>query len=219
MRLNVNTFLAFIAVLVSAFFRPAVADELQLNSYVEKANIAIPYYGAKLYGKRDVKLFSIGSNENWLVHQSRYGGDGEHTPNILMIFEAGEHGVNKLFQYNISDVTFNLKDGLLSHIDGQHIETLCDVCDGWEVSENQDIFKIPIRIQVPSLRIEVLLDEAAKQELISRLSRQVRHNVKEQFSYGNKYYAEFAQTTERAILNLVNTHNPSFKRDALKRAP
>ena len=193
----------FYLVSLCCLVHPAYATEASIQTYLGRADISIPYYGKKLYGKREVKLFRVGRQESWLIHQSRYGGDGESTPNILMIFDVSEQGVNKLFQYNMSNVRFHKTGEFLSGIEGEHITTLCDVCDGWEVAPPRDIFKIPILINVPSLRIEVLLNGAEKDSLISRLKEQVENNIKEQSGYGNKQYPAYAREIQSSILNLI----------------
>lgn len=111
-----------------------------IEELLKKANRAIPYYGEEYYGSPKAQIVKISKDTNWLIHQARYGGDGEHSENILMIFELYEHpserimkrsnNVNKIFQYSISNVKFTFSGEYLSKISGEIIETLCDVCDG-----------------------------------------------------------------------------------------
>lgn len=98
-----------------------------------------------------------------------------------------------------------------SYVDGLHIATLCNVCDGWEVSDQQDIFKIPIRIPIPSLRIEVLMKGKSKHRLANRLSHQVAEDIKEQTAEGNRTYAEHAKGVEHSLLDLIGVHTHTYE--------
>jgi hypothetical protein len=54
------------------------------------------------------------------------------------------------------------------------------VCDGWEVSEPEDIFFIPIIIDVESLTVKSTLSEKEKKNLLARLEQQLNKDIAEQ---------------------------------------
>ena len=196
----------------------------QIDRLIEKANLAIPYYGDMFYGKPKAQIYKISQSSKWLITQARYGGDGEHTENILMIFELYEHpservmrrsnNVNKIFQYSISNVEFSLSDGFLSKVSGEVIETLCDVCDGWEASSPGDVFRIPVEIHIPSLAIQPTLTCSQSKTLMNKLNNQVKANIKEQLGYGNKTYPEYANEVKNRINSLLITYNKANSADA-----
>lgn len=190
------------------------ADDLA--KALDKANLSIPYYGDMFFGEPKDQIFNVSEDTRWLIHQARYGGDGEHTENILMIFELYDHpservrkrsnNVNKIFQYSISNVTFSYSGKYLSKISGDVIYTLCDVCDGWEASSPEDIFRVPISIHIPSLKIETTLPKAEAEKLLIKLNKQAASNIEEQLGYGNKTYPDYAREVVHRISSL-------FKKD------
>jgi len=214
-----------IALLLSANFAYAAND---IEKVLEKANLAIPYFGDMFYGEPQAQIFKISKDTSWLIHQARYGGDGEHTENILMIFELYDHpserimkrsnNVNKIFQYSISNVKFSLTGEYLSKIKGEVIETLCDVCDGWEVSSPDDIFRIPIEIHLPSLTIRSTLSSSETRELLNKLNKQASANIKEQLGYGKKAYPEYAKEIVDRINALLISYNKANSADAKNHA-
>jgi hypothetical protein len=218
-------YLLIVALFLSANFAYA-ADNME--NVLEQANRAIPYYGETFFGKPKAQIVKISKNANWLIHQARYGGDGEHSENILMIFDLYEHpserimkrsnNVNKIFQYPISNVKFTFSGEYLSKISGEIIETLCDVCDGWEVSSPGDIFQIPIEIYIPSLIIKPTLSRAEAKELLSKLDKQATANIKEKLGYGNKTYPDYVKEVVDRISGLFISYNKANSADAKSRA-
>jgi len=189
----------------------------KLKEVLEKANLAVPYYGTEFYGEPKAQIFKISPNTKWFIHQARYGGDGEHSENILMVFELYKHpserimkrspSINKIFQYSLSNVSFDFDGEYLTKINGEIIETLCHVCDGWEVSRPEDIFKIPITIFVPSLIIQPTLSKPESKELLERLERQSAANIKEQLGYGRKNYPIYANGVVKRVNDLFISYN------------
>jgi hypothetical protein len=91
----------------------------------------------------------------------------------------------------------------LKYIKGKYVATLCDVCDGWEVSEPADIFFIPIVIDVESLTVKSTLSEKEKRSLLTRLDQQGNKNIAEQLSYGNSKYPAYVSTVKKQIKDLL----------------
>lgn len=209
-----------IAFLLSTNYAYA-ADKIE--KVLEKANRAIPYYGETFYGEPKAQILKISKNTSWLIHQARYGGDGEHSENILMIFELYEHpskrimkrsdNVNKIFQYSISNVKFTFSGEYLSKISGEIIETLCDICDGWEVSSSGDIFHIPIEINIPSLIIQPTLSRSEAKKLLIKLDKQATANIKEQLGYGHKAYPEYVKEIVNRITALFISYSKANAAD------
>jgi len=206
----------YISILLLLTTSYVYADE-KLNNALENANLAIPYFGSNMYGERKAKIYKISPKTNWLIHQARYGGDGQHTSNILMIFELFNHrskrimerspSINKLFQYSLSNVKFDFNGEYLVKIHGEIIETLCEVCDGWEVSSPGDIFKIPVSITVPSLIIRPTLSKQESEKLLNNLKKSSDAKIKEQLGYGRKKYPSYANRVVKRINELLTLYN------------
>lgn len=166
---------------------------------LSKIDVSHPYYGNQTYGPPQINHFKKVDGSDLIVYQARYGGDGEHTENIVKIFEVTKSKPLKRYDANLSDVQFSQDSGVLKAIKGYHIETLCDVCDGWEVSSPSDIYKIPVEISINDYRVIVPMSAAEKEALLILLKDQIAANTKEQLSYRNSAYPEFV----RAVLNRV----------------
>ena len=195
----------------------------QVERALKNADLSIPYYGDTFYGQPKAQIVNISRHSSWLITQARYGGDGHHSENILMIFELHDHpserimersnNVNKIFQYSLSNVILKFSGDYLATISGEVIETLCDVCDGWEASSPGDIFHIPIDIHVPSLVIQPTLSCPQAKALLVQLRNQGESNIKEQLGYGNESYPEYANRVVDRITDLLIAYKNAKSRD------
>ena len=161
--------------------------EISIDKALSMADVNHPYFKKDFYGKPTANLYKANYNRYWLIHQARYGGDGDHTENIIMIFDVTDTSVNKIFQYSISNVSFELEDGLLTKIKGDYILSLCSVCDGWEVSEPSDIFKVPLEISIPTLIIKPTFTKTEASDFLNRFNKKtepVVHDVERKIIYG-----------------------------------
>jgi hypothetical protein len=174
-----------------------------INDILPKIDVSHPYYGNNTYGPPKIDLFKTIEGSEILIYQARYGGDGEHTENIIKIFSLKGPSPQKVLERNLSDVEFVLKSGVLQSIIGNYIETLCDVCDGWEVSSPKDIFKIPLKIEASNFKVTVLMDDLEKKNLLAALKAQVEANINEQLAYGNRSYSEYANAVMERISELL----------------
>ncbi|NRB81919.1 MAG: hypothetical protein HRU38_25225 [Saccharospirillaceae bacterium] len=80
--------------------------ELNYQSFKE-ADLSHPYYEDNIHGIPKVDLFLNSNGEIILVFQSMYGGDGEHTGNILKIFTLINEIPKKIYENTIENVRFN----------------------------------------------------------------------------------------------------------------
>ena len=122
----------------------AFSEDIDPRALLSKVDVSHPYYGNKVYGGDKVNVFRSNDGSIILIYQARYGGDGESTENLLKLFKSQDNKGKKLLDQNIDSVEFVQENGNLKHIKGKYVATLCDVCDGWEVSTPEDIFFIPI---------------------------------------------------------------------------
>ena len=182
----------------------AFSKDIDSRTLLSKVDVSHPYYGNKVYGGDKVNVFRSKDNNVLLVYQARYGGDGEHTENFLKLFKFQDGKASKLLDQNIDSVEFVQENNLLKFIKGKYVATLCDVCDGWEVSDPADIFFIPIIIDIESLTVKSTLSEKEKKDLITRLEQQSDKNIAEQLSYGNKKYPAFVSTVKKQIKDLLH---------------
>ena len=199
MKLAAITILILILTPIVAF--PKDIDSREL---LRKVDVSHPYYGNKVYGGDKIRVFYSQNRSILLVYQARYGGDGEHTENLLKLFKFQDNKGQKLLDQNIDSVEFVQNNNILKYIKGKYVATLCDVCDGWEASSPEDIFFIPIVIDVESLTIKSTLSEKEKKDLLARLEQQTEKKIPEQLSYGNKKYPAFVSSVQKQIKNLLS---------------
>jgi len=181
----------------------AVSQNINPRELLSKVDASHPYYKNKVYGGDKVNAFRSRDGSTILIYQARYGGDGEHTENLLKLFKFQDNKGQKLLDQNIDSVEFVQENGILKHIKGNYVATLCEVCDGWEVSEPVDIFFIPIIIDVESITVKPTLNEKEKKDLLTRLDQQSDKNIAEQLSYGNSKYPAFVSTVKKQIKDLL----------------
>jgi len=182
----------------------AFAEDPKPTELLNKVDVSHPYYGNKVYGGDKVNAFHSKDKSVLLIYQARYGGDGEHTENLLKLFKFEGNKGRKLLDQNIDSVEFVKENGTLKYIKGKYVATLCDVCDGWEVSTPEDIFFIPIVIDVESLTVKSTLSEEEKTKLLARLELQADKDIAEQLSYGYSKNPAFAEPFS------INSKYPDF---------
>jgi hypothetical protein len=170
-------FLKTIAIVILIFPIGTFAGDNSNNELIQKVldnvDISHPYYGKSLFGDTKIDTFKSGK-QKLLIFQSRYGGDGEHTPNILKIYKYHSDSfkdASLVFEHNLDSVKFETRNSNLIFIKGLYIETSCFVCDGWEVSDPEGIFKIPIIIDINGFTITTNLNQKERNDLLNRIKK------------------------------------------------
>jgi len=189
---------------------PAFAEDVpttDIDKLLQQVDVSHPNYGNDTFGSPKVNLFQGPDGSKLLSYQTRYGGDGDHTENILKLFRLQDANSTKLIEQNIDSVKFVEEKGILKAIHGQYVLSLCDVCDGWDVAPYEDIFFVPIKIDLESFTIETELKRQQKEELLSKFEEQSQRNIDEQSSYGNNDYPEFVERVKKQLLQMLNITN------------
>jgi hypothetical protein len=206
----IKVIIATIVVLTFAKLSTAGEDNNDISKLLQSLDLRHPIYGNKIYGEPKINKFVTADGSQLLSYQARYGGDGDHSENILKLFLVTGSTSKKILDQNIDKVKFIVVNNQLKSIKGEYIETLCNVCDGWEVSEQNDVFVIPILIDVETLKIMVELSQAQKNELLKRLDTQINKNISEKSSYKfgqtssiDEKYVKYAESVKRRIVNLL----------------
>ncbi len=188
-----------VPLLIGASPGPA-ADPKELAAAVDAS---YGRFGTKFFGQPQVRVFRARDGSVLLVHQAKYGGDGDHSENRLMMFTFRQGKSQKLLDLNIDFVEFVEEAGALKLIRGKAVESLCDVCDGWDAAEPDDVFFIPITVDVASQTIRAELTYSEKTDLLSRLETRAAKDVAEQLMYGDKRYPSFASAVTRRVKDLL----------------
>ena len=178
-------------------------SDASIKELLSHVDVTHTHYGNDTYGPPKIDIFKGPNGTRLLSYQARYGGDGEHTENILKLFSFKGNKANKILDQNIDSVQFELKNGILKLIKGRYVETLCDVCDGWDASEPDDIFFIPINIDIKTLRVDAELTKQEKNELLSRFAQRSKKTTTEQLKYGNKSYPEYVESVKKRIMSVL----------------
>jgi hypothetical protein len=82
----------------------AFSKDIDPRELLSKVDVSHPYYGNKVYGGDKVNVFHSADKTILLVYQARYGGDGEHTENLLKLFKFQDHKGMKLLDQNVDSV-------------------------------------------------------------------------------------------------------------------
>ena len=199
-----------LALLSIFLFLPVLAEEVpttDIDNLLQQVDVSHAIYKNDIYGSPKVNLFQGSDGSKLLCYQARYGGDGDHTENILKLFRLQGANSIKLIEQNIDSVKFIEEQGSLKAIRGKYILTLCDVCDGWDAAQYEDVFFVPIKIDLESFTIETELTQQQKEELLSKFEGQSQRNIDEQLSYGNKNYPEFVKHVKNQLLHMLNITN------------
>src|SRR5438094_909721 len=106
-RVAITVFILIVAP-IAAFSKDNDSGEL-----LSKVDVSHPYYGNKVYGGDKVNVFHSRDNSILLVYQARYGGDGDHTENLLKLFKFQDNKGKKLLDQNIDSVEFVQQKGTL----------------------------------------------------------------------------------------------------------
>lgn len=175
----------------------------EINNLLKNIDISDSYYKNQIYGSPKIDIFKSANNLSLLAYQARYGGDGDHSGNILHLFEFKNGKSRKIFRKKINSVRFITSNGVLQSISGKRIETLCFVCDGWEESEVKDIFIIPININIKTLQTTTELTQEQKKQLREKFIKQSKKNIREQLSYGQEDYPKKVEILQKRFFKLL----------------
>lgn len=191
----------------------------EAEGLLAKVDVSDPGWGRKTYGPARMDVFEGPEGSVLLAYQSRYGGDGDHTENRLKLFRFDGGTPQRLIDQNIDSVSFVQKNGALAYMRGSYVESLCDSCDGWEASDPDDLFFIPIVIDVKTMRVRVDLGAREKEALRSRLNLRVAQNIADQQQYGNRTYAAFAKAVKERIAKVLDSSDGDGSANRSSRPP
>ena len=170
---------------------------LSSEKTIDKHSLLHQFYGNSVYQQPSIHALKSKNGNIQVILFFRYGGDGDHLENRLHWFEFSKNTLSKLGEQNISDPEIITDSESLDHVKGNYVLSLCDVCDGWEVSDQEDIFFIPIAVSMKNHQLNVtnLLGEDEKRNIMERFNKQKELNIQEKSKYkgrGENYrgYAE-----------------------------
>jgi hypothetical protein len=158
-----TTVLGLLVPLLTAASPGPARDPVDLAPAVD---VSYGRFGTQFFGQPKVRVFKARDGSVLLVHQAKYGGDGDHSENRLMMFTFRQDKPQKLLDLNIDFVEFVEEAGALKLIRGKAVESLCDVCDGWDAAESDDVFFIPIAVDVATQTTRAELTGSQKIDLL-----------------------------------------------------
>jgi hypothetical protein len=181
-----------VALLAVARVDPVAAAEQDVRELLAKVDVSDPRFGTRTFGAPRTDRFEDAHGAVLLAHQARFGGDGDHTENRLKVFRFTGEVPAKVLDQDLEAVAFVEAGGALREIRGNVVESLCDVCDGWDVADRRDLFFIPVVIDARTFAVTPALDRGARRRLLQKLRARARANVAEHARQGNSAYATFA---------------------------
>jgi hypothetical protein len=164
----------------------AIADSTN-KKVIADYDLRHKYYGASTFMRERLDFVKRNDGDYLVFYQTRYGGDGDHSENRLKIFLFRNGTLTELADENIHGAKINQQDNNI-HITGNHVVTFCNVCDGWEISDPQDIFQIPVVIAVSRDQIQrsCALSDGEKEVVLKRFNQRKKIMRAEQAKYGSK---------------------------------
>lgn len=188
---------------------PAYAEDAPGNverapaELVANADLKLPNLGDAM-SRNDNYVADAGSGGRWLIHIGRYGGTGEDTGDIVMVFGLSGDVPNRLLQFPLEDSKITVV-GDQARITGRHVISLCDSCDGWEAAPEGDVFFIPMDIYLPSLNKKALLSKEDASKLMADIQAAAEREKTHQARYSGNRYAEYAdaRVKEACVLLLL----------------
>ncbi len=211
MLLNRISGFVLIALLLPAEAAPPAIQSAPAN-LVRTLDLSVPGYGPP---KLRSDAFVAGQDpfNRWLIHIGKYGGDGDHTGDILMVFalRLAEGRPSKVLEYPLEEATIEAKEGVIL-IRGRHVLSFCNGCDGWEVSSPEDLFFVPVEIALPGPTIHATLSAKDSEALLLKVEAAANRNKKEQAQWHkNGSYNKFADSVVARARSLLKQHNRSLQ--------
>jgi hypothetical protein len=89
-------------------------------------------------------------------------------------------------------------------INGYYIISLCDLCDGWEVAEEDDIFKIPINIEVSDeIKYYTTFREEEKKTMTSDFEQNLDRKIKYHLFKNDSSIFRFTDQVKEEFYNIL----------------
>jgi hypothetical protein len=175
------------------------AAEQDVQALLSKVDVSQPGYGTRTFGEPKVNAFKGEDGSVLLVYQARFGGDGDHTENRTKVFRFTRGEPKKVLDVNLDSVTFVESSGALITIRGNVVETFCDVCDGPDAAEPEDLFFIPVAVDLRTLSVTPTIDARAREALLARARARAKKNSAEEV--GNSVYRDAVVKRVEALLS------------------
>lgn len=159
-----------------------VLTESFTNKILSEIDISDNYYGASLFDTKDdaVEIVADNTGQHYVLTQLRRGGDGDHTENRMSIYKIKGSALKKLSEHNIHEAVIEIKKDSIEVL-GKHVITFCTVCDGWEVSEKDNLFFIPLKISIKKEKVmsTCTMKKDEKQKMIKQFEKTKANRLKE----------------------------------------
>lgn len=183
----------------------ARGTEQDVQALLSKVDVSDPGHGTRTYGEPKIDVFKGDDGTVLLIYQALFGGDGDHTENRVKVFRFTRGEPKKVLDQNLDSVSFVEADGVLTKIRGNVVELLCDVCDGPDAAAPQDIFLIPVTVDLRALKVVPSLDGAAREALLARVRERAKANVAELSACCSRPgYSSFAATVVKRVEALLS---------------
>jgi hypothetical protein len=117
------------------------------NGAERRISLKREFFNCALYGP--IALFATASKDYKrlsIVVEAARGGDGGHTGPILEFFSLDEQGLRKLGEQELFDASYVRRERQLTQVSGTALFSLCDTCDGPDVTSPAENIYVPVRI-------------------------------------------------------------------------
>jgi hypothetical protein len=189
-----------------------IEDEIELyiraydstNILIDELNISHPYYKSLIFGQSRFEVLQKHKSNIQLMFYSQYGGDGEHTRETAKFIFFKNNKLHLIDEIVIFKPEISKHENRVSIL-GYYIISLCDVCDGWDAAEEDDIFEIPMNIEVEEeIKYYGVLNGEEREYVIKDFEQKVNRKIEFHLSKNDSSIFRITDKAKKEFYNLVN---------------
>ena len=178
-----RSFMGMMLIALSLAWQAALADNAPIASapqeLLDSLDLSIAGYGKPAETKSYV--VSVASSK-WLIVDGRYGGDGDDPGRVVIVFALAEPGVkgvaDKILQIPLEDTEIQILAGTV-RITGHHVISFCEGCDSWKAAEAEDVFFIPLEIDLPGPVVKSRLTRSEASKMLASITAKANRDKNE----------------------------------------
>ncbi len=175
-----------------------------LDTLIDELSIKHPYYMNSLFGNTSFEIIQKLESSVHLMFYSQYGGDGEHTRETAKIIFFDMSELELKDEIVIFEPDISTYEGRAS-ITGYYIISLCDVCDGWGVADEEDVFKIPMNIEIAEdVKYYAIMNGEERDFVIKDFETKVQRKIDYHLSKNDSSIFRLTDQAKTEFYRLVN---------------
>lgn len=174
------------------------------NVKIDELIISHPYYKSSIFGQTSFEILQKHKSTIQMMFYSQYGGDGEHTRERakFIFFENNKLKlIDELVIYKPEISKYENRVSIL----GYYIISLCRVCDGWGVADEEDVFQIPMNIEINDvINYYAVLHGEEKEFVIKDFEQKIERKIEFYLSKNDSSIFRLTDQAKTEFYNLIN---------------